>query len=81
VLLSLVVGLEESSEGVEAAVVEADTPKIGFIRGRLRLGASSSVSWCEARRRFPKGEFLRPDMGKGQDGDGERFVFFLLAVG
>ena len=41
--LSLGVALElESSDGVE---VEADaTPKIGFMRGRFLLGASSSVS-------------------------------------
>jgi hypothetical protein len=38
------------------------TPKIGLMRGRFLFGASSSVSWWEARRRLPNGEFLRPDM-------------------
>lgn len=42
-MLSLVVGLEESNDGVEAAVVADVTPNIGFIRGRFRFGASSSV--------------------------------------
>jgi hypothetical protein len=74
-----VVGLEESSEGVEVVVVEF-TPNMGFIRGRFRFGASSSVvSWCEARKRLPNGEFLRPDMGMRGDGDSQ-FVF-LLTVG
>lgn len=41
VVLSLVVGREESKEGVEADVVDV-TPNIGFIRGRFRFGASSS---------------------------------------
>jgi hypothetical protein len=79
VVLSLVVGLEESNEGVETEVVDV-IPNIGFIRGRFRFGASSSVvSLCEARKRFPNGEFLRPDIGIRGDGD-SRFMF-LLAVG
>lgn len=72
------------------AVVD-DVEKIGLIRGRLRLGAvSSSESWRDALRRFPNGEFLRPDMGvellqRGvvepsvDAGAGEQFVS-LLAV-
>ena len=53
----------ESSDGVERFA----TPKIGFTRGLLRTGASSSlsVSGCGARRRFPKGEFLSPDIFVG----------------
>lgn len=42
-MLSLVVGLEESREGVEPEC-PVDVEKMGFIRGRLRFGASSSDS-------------------------------------
>lgn len=35
---------------------------MGLMRGLLRRGPSSSLSWCDARSRLPKGEFLRPDM-------------------
>lgn len=42
-MLSLVVGPDESKEGVEPECA-ADVEKIGFIRGRLRFGASSSNS-------------------------------------
>jgi hypothetical protein len=51
----------ESREGVDVEDEDA-TPKMGFTRGRFLRGASSSVSWCDARSRFPKGEFLSPDM-------------------
>ena len=60
-LLSREVDLE-SNEGVDEEPEEDATPKIGFIRGRLRLGDLSSASWCDARRRLPKGEFFRPDI-------------------
>jgi len=46
----------ESSPGVDD---DAPTPKIGLIR---ELSSSAPGSLCEARSRFPNGEFLRPDM-------------------
>jgi hypothetical protein len=54
VLLSLA-SVRESREGVE-------TPNIGCIRWRVRLGVSSE-SCCEARSRLPNGEFFSPDIG------------------
>ena len=61
-LLPLVVGLElESRDGVEEE--PDDEPKMGLTRGRFLFGASSSVSWCNARRRLPKGEFFKPAIG------------------
>lgn len=78
-VLSLVVGRDESRDGVEPDAVE----KIGFTRGLLRLGdvtaavatSSAVASLCDALRRFPKGEFLRPDIGRG---DSRRSVVFLM---
>jgi len=52
-LLSLV-WVRESREGVEI-------PKIGCSRCFRRREGSSEFC-CEARRRFPKGEFLSPDI-------------------
>ena len=60
-LLSLEPALE-SKEGVEDEPEGGPTPKIGFIRGRFRLGDLSSDSWWDARNRLPNGEFLRPDI-------------------
>lgn len=53
----------ESNDGVEPGPEDEETPKIGLIFGLFRLGASSSVSWCDALSRLPKGEFLSPDIG------------------
>ena len=53
VLLSLL-WVRESREGVE-------NPNIGCNRC-FRRREVSSESCCEARRRFPKGEFLSPDI-------------------
>lgn len=53
VLLSLL-WVRESKEGVE-------NPNIGCNRC-FRRREVSSESCCEARRRFPKGEFLSPDI-------------------
>ena len=46
------------------------TPKMGLTRCLLRTGASSSMSasGCGGRRRFPKGECLRPDMVERKGG-------------
>ena len=51
------------------AVAGGVRAKAEFTRCLFLRGVSSSVSWCAARSRLPKGEFLRPDM---VDDDGAR---------
>lgn len=63
-MLSLVVGRDESREGVL---------KMALMRGLVLRGApSSSTSACAARSRLPKGEFLREDMALVAGADDEQ---------